>query len=256
MNACRCPACGAKLQIVANDDERHTKRSVFHSDAPQFFESSATPSYPQRQQASQSNIPAGTRRDVTHLRPETPIDIGTFALKSAGCGIAAMLLSICPTIALDALPWYAPLAVLPTMTGLSWFFISGKAQGLVTFTENLTRLDLNRDGKVGDVPKRQNRKVSVTVSDGNGHDKRVEFTDDAKFHNLAVKILNGAPPTETTAKECGISRGRWEKIRDELVDRGCAVWKDPENHNLGIDILAAGRAALRAALPHPDDSSL
>lgn len=256
MSACRCPACGAKLQIVASDDERHTKRSVFHSDAPQFFESSAAPSYPQRrEQTQQQNIPPGTHRDVTHLRPETPGDIGTFALKALGCGVAAMLLSICPTIVLDVLPWYTPVIVLPTVSGLSWFLVSGKAQGLVTFTENLTRLDLDRDGKVGNAPK-QKRTVEVVVKaeSDRRHDKRVTLPDTAEMHNLAMRILDGEQFNEKNAKMCGFSRQKWVELRDVFLDRGWAIWRDEHNHNLGIDILAAGRAALRAALPHSEDT--
>jgi len=95
------------------------------------------------------------------------------------------------------------------------------------------------------------RRVRVAVEDGNGNDTRMDFLDTPKMHEFATAILNGAEFKEETAKQyLGYGRKRWEKFRDKFFDRGWATWRNEHHHQDGIDLLAAGRAALNGLLPH------
>jgi hypothetical protein len=42
-----------------------------------------------------------------------------------------------------------------------------------------------------------------------------------------------------------LSRAEYEALRDELIARGLAVWANPDAHNVGLELTAAGRATIR-----------
>ena len=253
MTTCTCPTCGVTLHISADAPKKKKRRSIFESSVPQHFDQSVAPAYQQRQ--STIDIAPGTSRDVKHLRPETPIDVATFALKSLGFGVAASLALIWPTFGLDWMPWYTPLAALPTVAGLSWFVVSGRAQGLVTLSEKITKLDMNGDGKIGRLKQERTVEVIVKTDEIKRHDQRATMPDTSNMHNLAMEVLDGGTLNESTAKSCGFSRAKWIELRDLFLDRGWVVWKDARNHNAGLNVMAAGRVALRGCLPRPDGAS-
>jgi len=42
-----------------------------------------------------------------------------------------------------------------------------------------------------------------------------------------------------------LSRSEFEALRDELISRGLAAWKNPNYHNQGATLTAAGRAVCK-----------
>ena len=257
MTTCTCPTCGVTLHISADEPKKRKRRSIFESSVTQHFDQSVAPAYQQRHAAPVQavHMEPGTRREVEQRRPETPIDVITFALKSLGYGVAVSMISVPFTIWIDKLAWYTPLMLVLPAAGLAWFGVSGRAQGLLTLTEKITKLDLNGDGKIGTLKQERTVEVIVKTDEIKRHDQRATMPDTSNMHNLAMEVLDDGVFNESTAKSCGFSRAKWIELRDLFLDRGWVVWKDARNHNAGLNVMAAGRVALRGCLPRPDGTS-
>lgn len=255
MGCFRCPRCSGLIFFSGEKSNAHTYSMAVN----QQFNEAIPATYPQRQtpqpQTRSSDIEPGTTHNITHMRPETPIDVGTKALNAIGFGLAVACASTL-TVWLHWLPWYTPFAAILPAAGLAWFAVSIKPSDVVTFTENLTRIDLNGDGRVGDIAPAPERMVRVAVETAPGHDTRFDFLDTPKMWSFARAVLNGAPFNEEAANEhLGYGRKKWLRFRDAFFERTWARWKNDEHHQDGILLLGEGRSALRGCLPHSDDPS-
>lgn len=271
MTVAECPLCGRQFHLVANAPKSKKRRrwpwrwldsdadATFDAPAKQHFNQSVAQTQPWRdaQPQPRESLGAGEtvwrRLDMNDIRD--PAILGAVGV---GMPVAATTL-IVGSVVVWPLSLWATIPIGAVLVGadivfwvMVWPHIKHEDKHLIT----RERAQEVEDSKVN-APQKQERTVEVIVKAGTNkrHDKRAEFTDDTKFHNLAMKILGGASATEATAKACGISRARWIKIRDIFLDRGWASWRDANNTNLGIEMSRAGRAALRGCLPRPGGTS-
>jgi hypothetical protein len=94
----------------------------------------------------------GETREHKHYQNQTIEDVQVKLIRTAVYSVAFTLVSIVPTVLVDAVPWYAPLCALP-VTGLwAWVSIDKKGFKRLISLEKLTRIDLNGDGQIGDDP--------------------------------------------------------------------------------------------------------
>lgn len=104
------------------------------------------------------------------------------------------------------------------------------------------------------------RMVKLELVDG---DERViqqpEFPDSIEAIAFYRAVARGEPfAWSSTASKCKMIRSEFEDLRDRFIKPlGWAKWKDLKHHNLGVDLKAKGRAAIRglAALPYPTEET-
>ena len=76
---------------------------------------------------------------------------------------------------------------------------------------------------------------------------------DTQLSRLAAGVLDGAPLAES--QWCGrgrpFSRGQFAQLRQELLTRGLAVWRNDAAPAQGVELTAAGRAVLKQCLTTP-----
>ena len=131
-----------------------------------------------------------------------------------------------------------------------WVFLLRDTRKLLRQIENLTGLDLNQDGQIGD---QGPRRLEVHVKDGKGHTRIVESEwlgiDDARLIAFSVGMNNGR----------GLSEGTWGKdraifpeginsfraFRGKLEEAGLIALINPKASNLGYEVTASGRAFFR-----------
>ncbi|MFH1566817.1 MAG: hypothetical protein ABIL09_02385, partial [Gemmatimonadota bacterium] len=73
-----------------------------------------------------------------------------------------------------------------------------------------------------------------------------------RLGTFARGVLAGKPLTQREWSRPGspLSRGQFEEVRDFMLQRGYAVWRDESKPQLGIELTEKGRAALeRIAYP-------
>lgn len=152
-------------------------------------------------------------------------------------------------------PWYAAPAVSLTVFTIVFWSSSERGQQLI---ETLIGQDLNNDGVIGDPPK-QTPLPPVRImleSDRGRHTEYIDLPHPEKLPALAAGLLTGREFAQTTWTGSGqlLSRGEFDAIRDAMLKRGLAAWKNPEAHSKGCVLTAPGRAVCRrlASLPpHP-----
>jgi len=94
----------------------------------------------------------------------------------------------------------------------------------------------------------QRRVIEIQEKSNNGKTLKIAWLPDTpEMLAFAKCVLNGGDFTERDAQRCGIEVPTFrDEIRDVFIDRGWAQWKNPEHHQQGIVLLAAGRSKLRA----------
>jgi len=97
-------------------------------------------------------------------------------------------------------------------------------------------------------PEETERVIRVVLEeriDGRGTREQIAFLPDSReMIQFARAVANGQSFSERTAKRFGLG-GEWEGIRDQMLDRGWAIWRDGRHPQQGIELLAAGRAVMR-----------
>lgn len=175
----QCPHCGEKIEvrIVGADGLSREQTSLWDRLAAHRrgrYETTATPIAAQPQERARRSLGAsplanGEERSAQRYRAVDLGDVATSVARSVGTAFAATAIGIVGTIAWNAaakawfplyglrirLPWYSPLLAGLAYGAWSWLRIDAKqlSKDLITSFEEMTRLDLNGDGKVGNQPK-------------------------------------------------------------------------------------------------------
>lgn len=151
--------------------------------------------------------------------------------------------------------WTMPIVMLATFLA-TFLASSSRGQWLV---ERISGADLNGDGVIGQplplLPEPQTVRVEISEDQG----RHVEFIDlparPEQLKSLATGLQQGRT-FALTAWSNQFTRPEFEMLRDEMVRRGLARWKNDKHHQLGADLTPAGRAVFKrltsAALPAED----
>ena len=118
----------------------------------------------------------------------------------------------------------------------------------LTVIEQYTQLDIDGDGVIGKeqiIPVRLD--ITEITQGGYTQVTRASFVDGRKLAAIARAVVSGSPfsQREIVEKLKICSRGEYEEIRDEMIDRGIVVLKNPERTGLGTEFSRAGMAAMR-----------
>lgn len=106
-------------------------------------------------------------------------------------------------------------------------------------------------------PQLPERIVKMEFTEGNTI-KRPDFPDSIEARAFYRAVSRGEPfAWSSTAASCDVIRSEFEDlIRDQFIDLRWADWKDDQRHNLGVDLNAKGRAAIRGlASPSPTEEA-
>ena len=131
--------------------------------------------------------------------------------------------------------------------------------------EKLLQRDLNGDGVIGEQPvriiKQPSPEVRVILERDNG--RETDFIDlpaqPEQLRQLADGLLSGRQFALSAWSGAGapFSRSEFERLRDEMIRRGLARWRNERAQAQGLEVTAPGRAVLRrfasdaSSLPTP-----
>lgn len=141
----------------------------------------------------------------------------------------------------------APLAGLVTGLGLTgWLFFrfSERAHWMI---ERIAGLDLNMDGYVGQ-PQVIEAPPPLRVVLEQDQGRQVEYIDlphRDKLPYLASGLAEGTRTFSLDSCNHVLSRKEFGELRDEMLRRGLARWKNPNAANRGLELTPAGRAIFR-----------
>lgn len=146
--------------------------------------------------------------------------------------------------------WRWSLAVIPVVWLAVWLFSLKHWRSAL---ERLLDRDLNDDGFIGEPPVDQQPKpepVKITLSQDNNN--RIDYISlpvrTEQLRALADGLASGRRPFSVaawTGAGAPFSRSEFEALRDELISRGLARWKNPYSQAQGVELLASGRAVLK-----------
>ena len=148
--------------------------------------------------------------------------------------------------------WYAiPITILITFLFVFW----GSSQRGQWLIEKIAGADLNKDGFIGrPEPPAPAESVRIELIQDQG--RKGDYIDlpyPDKLPALAAGLLAGRTFNQTawTGRVGIFSRSEFDQVRDTLIERGLACWKNPEARAQGVELTGAGRAVMRRLAAHP-----
>lgn len=265
----RCPSCGISHTI---EDEASRPGTFASSYRRPYRNDAATVAFSQPQASREA--PTGFPSMDTHVR--IPLrqamisglfDAPVGAVIGLGAGLSIALMT--DAASLDSFTLSAYVLITGTgglIGGMVSFCKRAKvewpkrlnAYDALLWIEEITDLDLNGDGEIGE-PESETLKIELHDQSGRPRLLLELNTDRERFSELArlvVVVKEGF--SEETAKKVGYSRKEWEEIRDNLIDLGVAAWKDKKHHKQGCYLREDGyrifSGALTPSLPAGDVS--
>jgi hypothetical protein len=146
--------------------------------------------------------------------------------------------------------WFIGLIVMSGVTIVMWGALQKHWFSLTTVKlENMTGLDLNRDGKIGQA-KTHSVRVNIHESNDNGYQQRTQAVnlpiDEQTLATFASALLGGRPLTEREWAGSGkpLSIEQFREMRGEMLKRGLAALSNPKSPQQGYKLTRAGRAVM------------
>jgi len=249
----RCPSCGSLLHVrdvsapaetvgafSAPDSawQSHTMKTIRFGDAA-----------PSLSQVHEKFTPS---REPT-VAGDVRVPLAQAAITAGAITLPVALL----TASQGGSPWLPITAFGLTFTG-AWLWLLADHRVLLRTVERITQRDLDGDGRVADRPVEVERRVSfnaVELSPTGRYlrSRRIDIPrgDERAVCEMAQGVVAGKPYTQRQWAHL-YTRDEFNDLRDKLITNGYAIWRDPNDHNLGVEILATGRALFRAlAEPTP-----
>jgi hypothetical protein len=187
------------------------------------------------------------------------VPAGQALLIAAGVSVGAFVVTMVVTLWL-AWPWWLPFAVGGALGGLAFaiaaVLLTMDHRRLLWAAETLTGVDIDDDNVIGEPGSQDVLRVEL-MDRNDGNHKRLTFIDlpgdRQQLATLAEGLLNGkgTGQAQWTGTAGPFSRSEYEAIRAELIGRGLATWINPDHHNQGWELTAAGRAVMRRIADRP-----
>ena len=146
--------------------------------------------------------------------------------------------------------WRWSLALIPVVWLVMWLASLSHWRASL---ERLLNRDLNNDGVIGEQPVRiieqPSPEVRVILERDNG--RETDFIDlpaqPEQLRQLADGLLSGRQFALSAWSGTGapFSRSEFERLRDELIKRGLARWRNANAQAQGAELTLPGRAVLR-----------
>ncbi len=171
----------------------------------------------------------------------------------AQAGVSGLLIGGLSTplfIAAENVPWYAGIYLGALSVGVVWTFRLATSRDSLWIVEELIGSDLDGDGHTG-APPAYGVRTELKKDDGWQFDSLPGQPE--ALHKFATDVSGGETFAERTAFIAGLSRREWAALRDKFVANNWAYWRNPQQPQVGVELLRAGRAVLRsiAATPPP-----
>lgn len=160
-------------------------------------------------------------------------------------------------------PWAAGLVTATVTNTGTWLVLLRRWGRAVEWLEDILQQDINGDGKIGSgnhAPPTP-RTVRVVMREAGRLTMDTAPVDESRLAQWVSGLMGGLALTESTWVGRGklFSQNEYRALRDWLIERGLAYWKNPRNTKMGWDLTAAGRNFARQvvtqALPHPEGAS-
>lgn len=170
-------------------------------------------------------------------------------------GVTGILIALC---AVSLVHYLAPgtalfppfLLVWTGSTLVSWLAYRARWQYVI---ERVLGVDLNNDGYIG-APSIQvapyaeppviTPQVMRVILDQEHVTDFIDLPYPEKIPQLASGLLEGRTFKAETFNHL-FHRSEFERVRDEMIRRGLATWKNERAHAQGVELTAAGRAVMR-----------
>jgi hypothetical protein len=161
-----------------------------------------------------------------------------------GSGLIVLALNTtAPSLEVDAFRlWALSALVISTAT---WWILLFQTRKLLWAVERVTGRDIDGDQVIGQPVALPPIQVEVTSGQ-----KQVYLELPGKPEALAALargVLAGRPMAEDSwsGRAGPFSRSEFRQIRDTLIERGLATWRNPDAKAQGCELTAAGRAVFR-----------
>ena len=139
----------------------------------------------------------------------------------------------------------------------AWLWLLADHRSLLRTVERITQRDIDGDGRVADKPIEVERRVALNAVEFSAtgrylRSRRIEIPrgDERAVCEMAQGVIADKPYTQRQWAHL-YNREEFNTLRDKLIANGYAIWRDPDDHNLGVEILATGRALFRALAEQP-----
>jgi len=253
----RCPSCGSLLRVrdvsapaetvgafSAPDAtwQSHTMKTIRFGDAA-----------PSLSQVHEKFTPA---REPT-VAGDVRVPFAQAAITASAITLPVALL----TASQGGSPWLPISAFGLTFTG-AWLLLLADHRSLMRTVERITNRDIDGDGRVADKPVEVERRVALNAVEFSAtgrylRSRRIEIPrgDERAVCEMAQGVIAGKPWTQRAWAHL-YNRDEFNALRDKLIANGYAIWRDPDDHNLGVEILATGRALFRALAVTPNEVTI
>ena len=140
-------------------------------------------------------------------------------------------------------------ATVPTtwviVTVLAWWGLLLNTRGLLKTIETVIGKDLDGDGEIG---------FTVEITDLSDGKKKMSYARfPAKPEQVKRFALAALNDRLTVHGNHRLTRGVFERLRDEAVARGLCAWKNPEAHTRGVELTRAGEHVFKRLLDEGPD---
>jgi hypothetical protein len=168
---------------------------------------------------------------------------------AAVTGIFSLILAIWLWWEFDWLPNWTPIAAFTLVFGGVWVWRLRKHDAMLTAAEEITHLDLNRDGVIGR-PSSEPQEANITYTEptpGGLHMERDTLKispAELTFIGRRV-ILEGCPFSKAIVDDETITENRFRVIQAIMREKGYARYKNPTAPKQGAELTKKGSATLR-----------
>lgn len=117
----------------------------------------------------------------------------------------------------------------------------------LTVLERAVGIDINGDGRIGDEVIIPVRVDTTETKSGYTQVERASFANGRKLAAVARAVVAGAPfsQREMVDNRKLLSRGEFDEMKDEMLERGIIIYRNPEYPKLGFEMTRAGGAVMR-----------
>lgn len=172
----------------------------------------------------------GETRERSQYQNQTLDDVKVKLLRAAVYSVTVPLASIVPTVLIDAVPWYAPLGLLPIASLAAWAIIDRAGFDPLITAEKLTRVDIDGDGHIGEIGEYR-AKGQATIGETTIY-TQFELSDPWAWHHFCKTVHAGANFSWRTAKDAGVSEAEYRRV--------VRLWADPDPRRALIDPASVG----------------
>jgi len=138
------------------------------------------------------------------------------------------------------------------LAGIAWFALFIIDRKTLFLIERWMGIDLNGDGNIGAPESQESQEwVQAEVTDRDRRQmKRVKFPfSNEALKEVAMAVLYDQSDFSRRGLSDCLSETQFRRLQQEMLERGLCRWKNPDQHNLGVELHPSGKAFLRGYLP-------